>query len=86
MPLTDSDTPSRVEGCKPTVIEVQETMRYRHRCSIDLEIAVRSVDGLVAVGRARRKIENEHDHVLENPGQPRKIIGGAAKSIWPARW
>lgn len=43
-------------------------MRYRNSFITDWAIRADNVAGLVAAGRARGKIENEHNHVLKTQG------------------
>jgi hypothetical protein len=54
VPLTDSDDEGNV--------------RYRNAFITDWKITEGNVAGLVAAGRARWKIENEHNNVLKNRG------------------
>lgn len=68
VPLTDSDDPLKVNWCELTVTDAQGQVLYRNGYITDWEITAQNVSGLVAAGRARWKIENEHNNVLKTRG------------------
>lgn len=68
VPLTDSDDALKVNWCELTITDAQGAVRYRNSFITDWKISAESVAGLVAAGRARWKIENEHNNVLKNRG------------------
>jgi hypothetical protein len=68
VPLTDSDDPLKVNGCEVTITDADGAVLYRNAFITDWKITDGNVAGLVASGRARWKIENEHNNVLKNRG------------------
>lgn len=68
VPLTDSDETLKVNWCELTVNDAEGNVRYRNSFITDWEITADNVAGLVAAGRARWKIENEHNNVLKTKG------------------
>jgi hypothetical protein len=68
VPLTDSDDALKVNWCELTVTDSTGAVRYRNAFITDWTITADNVAGLVAAGRARWKIENEHNNVLKNRG------------------
>ncbi len=67
-PLTDSDDALKVNWCEVTITDANGAVRYRNALITDWKITEGNVAGLVAAGRARWKIENEHNNVLKNRG------------------
>jgi len=68
VPLTDSDDALKVNWCEVTITDANGAVRYRNALITDWKITAGNVAGLVAAGRARWKIENEHNNVLKNRG------------------
>jgi hypothetical protein len=68
VPLTDSDDALKVNWCEVTISDGEGAVRYRNGFITDWKISADNVAGLVAAGRARWKIENEHNNVLKNRG------------------
>lgn len=68
VPLTDSDDALKVNWCDVTVTDDAGKILYRNAFLTDWDITADTVAGLVAAGRARWKIENEHNNVLKNRG------------------
>jgi hypothetical protein len=68
VPLTDSDDALKVNWCDVTVTDGAGQVLYRNAFITDWEITAENVAGLVAAGRARWKIENEHNNVLKTKG------------------
>jgi hypothetical protein len=68
VPLTDSDDALKVNGCEVTITDAAGAVLYRNSFITDGKISADHVAGLVAAGRARWKIENEHNNVLKNRG------------------
>jgi len=68
VPLTDADEALKVNWCELTVTDEAGQVTYRNACITDWQIGEGNVAGLVAAGRARWKIENEHHNVLKNRG------------------
>lgn len=68
VPLTDSDDALKVNWCELTITDSEGTVRYRNGFITDWALSADNVAGLVAAGRARWKIENEHNNVLKNRG------------------
>lgn len=68
VPLTDTDDALKVNWCELTSTDSAGTVLYRNSFITDWEIRADNVAGLVAAGRARWKIENEHNNVLKTKG------------------
>ena len=68
VPLTDSDDALKVNWCELTLTDVEGKVRYKNSFITDWKISADNVAGLVAAGRARWKIENEHNNVLKTKG------------------
>jgi hypothetical protein len=68
VPLTDSDDALKVNWCDVTVTNDAGKTIYHSSFITDWKITADTVAGLVAAGRARWKIENEHNNVLKNRG------------------
>jgi len=51
-----------------TLTDVEGKVRYKNSFITDWKISADNVAGLVAAGRARWKIENEHNNVLKTKG------------------
>jgi len=68
VPLTDSDDALQVNWCAVTITSAEGKVTYRNAFITDWPITAENVAGLVAAGRARWKIENEHNNVLKNRG------------------
>lgn len=68
VPLTDRDDALKVNWCELTVTDATGAVRYRNSFITDWAITADNVAGLVAAGRARWKIENEHNNVLKHRG------------------
>jgi len=68
VPLTDTDDALKVNWCELTITDAQGEVLYRNSFITDWKISVENVEGLVAAGRARWKIENEHNNVLKTKG------------------
>ena len=68
VPLTDSDDALNVNWCDVTVTDDAGKILYHNAFITDWKISADTVAGLVAAGRARWKIENEHNNVLKNRG------------------
>ncbi len=68
VPLTDRDDALNVNWCELTVTDGEGRLLYHNSCITDWEISADNVSGLVAAGRARWKIENEHNNVLKTRG------------------
>jgi hypothetical protein len=54
--------------CDVTITHAEGTVLYRNAFITDWTITADNVAGLVTAGRARWKIENEHNNVLKNRG------------------
>ena len=68
VPLTDLDDALQVNWCEVTVTDGEGAVLYRNSFITDWPVDAENVAGLVAAGRARWKIENEHNNVLKNRG------------------
>ncbi len=68
VPLTDSDEALKVNWCDVTVTNGAGQVLYRNGFITDWTITAENVAGLAAAGRARWKIENEHNNVLKTRG------------------
>jgi len=68
VPLTDTDDALKVNWCELTITDAQGEVLYRNSFITDWKIGVENVEGLVAAGRARWKIENERNNVLKTKG------------------
>lgn len=68
VPLTDADDALKVNWCEVTITDANGAVRYRNALITDWKFTASNVAGLVAAGRARWKIENEHNNVLKNRG------------------
>jgi hypothetical protein len=68
VPLTEGEDALKVNWCELTVTDAEGQVRYRNGYITDWEINAENVSGLVAAGRARWKIENEHNNVLKTKG------------------
>jgi hypothetical protein len=68
VPLTDSDDALKVNWCEATSTAADGKIKYRNAYITDWKISADNVAGLVVAGRARWKIENEHNNVLKNRG------------------
>jgi hypothetical protein len=68
VPLTDSDDALKVNWCEATITAADGKIKYRNAYITDWKISADNVAGLVVAGRARWKIENEHNNVLKNRG------------------
>jgi hypothetical protein len=68
VPLTDSQDALKVNWCELTITNADGELLYRNSFITDWEIHAQNVAGLVAAGRARWKIENEHNNVLKTKG------------------
>jgi hypothetical protein len=68
VPLTDSEDALKVNWCELTVTDADGKVKYRNAFITDRKITEGNIAGLVAAGRARWKIENEHNNVLKNRG------------------
>lgn len=68
VPLTDADDALKVNWCELTVTDAEGQVTSRHAFITDWPISGDNVAGLVAAGRARWKIENEHHNVLKTKG------------------
>jgi hypothetical protein len=68
VPLTDREDALKVNWCELTVTDADGKVQYRNAFITDWQITDGNVAGLVAAGRARWKIENEHNNVLKNRG------------------
>jgi len=68
VPLTDSDDALKVNWCEVTIRDAQGAVLYRNAFITDWKITAENVAGRIAAGRARWKIENEHNNVLKNRG------------------
>lgn len=68
VPLTDGDSPLKVNWCEITVTNDEGKVLYRNAFITDWKIHAENVCGLVAAGRARWKIENENNNTLKTKG------------------
>ncbi len=68
VPLIDSDDALKVNWCELTITDGPGAVLYRNGFITDWEIKAENVSGLVAAGRARWKIENENNNVLNTKG------------------
>jgi hypothetical protein len=68
VPLTDTDDALKVNWCELTITDAQGQVLYRNSFITDWKISAENVEGLVAAGRARWKIENENNNVLKTKG------------------
>ena len=68
VPLTDSEDALKVNWCELTITDAQGQVLYRNSFITDWKINAENVEGLVAAGRARWKIENENNNVLKTKG------------------
>jgi hypothetical protein len=62
------DDALNVNWCELTITDGEGRLLYRNAFITDWEISADNVSGLVAAGRARWKIENEHNNVLKTRG------------------
>ncbi len=79
VPLTDSDDALKVNWCEVTITDADGAELYRNAFITDWHITQRNVAGLVASGRARWKIENEHNKLLKHRGYHREHNFGHGK-------
>ena len=68
VPLRDSDDALHVNWCEVTLKDSNQKVTYRNAWVTTHEITPQNVQGIVAAGRARWKIENENNNVLKNHG------------------
>lgn len=68
VPLTDSDDALKVNWCEVTITDGEGELLCRNSFITDWEITADNVAGRVAAGRARWKIESEHNNVLKTKG------------------
>jgi hypothetical protein len=68
VPLTDSDDALKTNWCEVTITHADGAVCYRNAFITDWKLTADNVAGLIAAGRARWKIENEHNNVLKNRG------------------
>jgi hypothetical protein len=68
VPLTDQDDALKVNWCELTVTDAEGAVLYHNSFITDRQLSADTVAGWVAAGRARWKIENEHNNVLKTKG------------------
>lgn len=68
VPLTEGAAALPVNWCELTVTDGRGAILYRNAFITDWEITAENVSGIIAAGRARWKIENEHNNVLKTKG------------------
>jgi len=68
VPLTEGDDALKVNWCEVTVTDPDGQVLYHNAWITDWPITEQNVAALVASGRARWKIENEHNNTLKTKG------------------
>lgn len=68
VPLKDGENALRVNWCELTIIDGDGKVRKRHSFATNHHITKHNVVSLVEAGRARWKIENEHNNTLKTKG------------------
>ncbi len=68
VPLAEGEEALKVNWCEVTVSDHKGQVVYRNGFVIDFIITEQNVAAMVAAGRARWKIENEHNNTLKTKG------------------
>ena len=68
VPLAEGADALKVNWCELTLADGEGKVLYRNAFITDWKLTQENVAGLVAAGRARWKIENEHNNVLKTKG------------------
>ena len=68
MPLKDGEDALRVNWAELTIVDAEGKIRKRHSFATNHHITKDNVVSLVEAGRARWKIENEHNNTLKTKG------------------
>ena len=68
VPLADGDDALQVNWCEVTVTDAQGKLIYHNSFITDFTITDQNIEGIVASGRARWKIENENNNTLKTKG------------------
>lgn len=68
VPLKDGENALRVNWCELTITDADGKVRKRHSFATNHHITKHNVVSLVEAGRARWKIENEHNNTLKTKG------------------
>lgn len=68
LPLRDGDDALHVNWCELTTTDADGNVLYRNAWASSLPIDETNVVAMVAVGRSRWKIENEHNNTLKTQG------------------
>jgi hypothetical protein len=68
LPLRDGDDALRVSWCELTTTDAEGNVLYRNAWASSLTINDTNVVAVVAAGRSRWKIENEHNNTLKTQG------------------
>jgi hypothetical protein len=68
VPLADGDDALQVNWCEVTITDPQGQVLYHNAWITDWPLSEKSVEAVVASGRARWKIENENNNTLKTKG------------------
>lgn len=68
LPLRDGDEALKVSWCELTTTEADGKVLYRNAWASSMPITQNNVIAIVAAGRSRWKIENEHNNTLKTKG------------------
>ena len=68
VPLTATDDALKVNWCEVTITDAAGKSKFRNAYITDWNLSAANVAGRVSAGRARWKMENEHNNVLKNRG------------------
>lgn len=68
LPLRDSDEALTVQWCELTTTDATGKVVYRNAFATDLTVHDDTVESIIAAGRCRWKIENEHNNTLKTKG------------------
>jgi hypothetical protein len=68
VPLTEGEEALKVNWCQLTITAADGAVRYGNSFITDWKVTADNVAGWVTAGRARWKIENEHNNVLKTKG------------------
>jgi hypothetical protein len=68
IPIRDGDDALRVNWCELVITDKERNIRKRFAFITDHEITRHNVISVVTAGRARWKIENEHNNTLKTKG------------------
>jgi hypothetical protein len=68
VPLAEGNDALQVNWCEVTITDAQDQVLYRNAWITDWPLSEKSVEAVVASGRARWKIENQNNNTLKTKG------------------